>query len=122
MTKILLLGTAEAPTIRRAAGFIPAVRRRTRGLIPFTFLGACAVALGGCASSGLAQASKDGPPAVQPADGVQQAQAVQPAPSDPNLRPVPKQDPSEPSFLKRLRPVGRAQAAAAAGGQLRRAA
>ena len=36
---------------------------------------------------------------MQPADGVQQAQAVQPAPSDPNLRPVPKQDPSEPSFL-----------------------
>ena len=35
---------------------------------------------------------------MQRADGVQQAQAQEAAPADPNVRPVPKQDPSEPSF------------------------
>jgi outer membrane protein assembly factor BamD (BamD/ComL family) len=74
------------------------------------------VVLGGCASWGSAWQGKDGPGAQhqvkitpdQPAggvpgpgprgDGVQQAQAVDPAPPDPTLRREPKTDPSAPTF------------------------
>ena len=95
MTINLLLRTAEAPSVRRRAGKLAPL---------LLWLGACAAA-GGC-TSGTAWANPDKAPrdaqAARGQDGgVRQASLETSQPGDDaSLRPVPKQDPSEPSPLR----------------------